>query len=224
MNTQHIKTIILEAFNAVEKAGIGVREATAIDDYASGEDRERARHEDVEAHWWEIPEEWRPHLSAALSFTDVQGFRFLLPAAMTAALDGIEGGADPGNSVWFHLGLRNQKSDAYPPHHGHPPYIEFLRSISARDNADHFSLSPAQMHAVACFLDWYMQQSMSLIYCSRDEHFRIVKKTNASYKSHVPLTNYSLSVDDEMAIFDQECRIFREWLAIGGVFPTVQTG
>jgi hypothetical protein len=220
MNTHDLKTIIREAFDDVRKVGIGVREATAIDDYASEEERERARREDVETHWWEIPQEWRPPLAAALSFADLQGFRFLLPAVMTAALDGIDGGAGPGNSVWFHLGLWNQKTDEFPPHSCHPPYIEYLRRISARNNADHFSLSAEQSHAIARFLNWYMQAQGSLIYRPREEELRIVTKTNASYKSHVPLTNYSLSVDDEMAIYDQECRVFREWLEIGGVIPT----
>lgn len=222
MNIQDIKNLIREAFKDVRKDGIGVREATAIDDYATAEQQEAARREDVEVHWWDIPPEWQPQLSASLSFTDVQGFRFLLPAVMTAALDGVED--DPAHSVWFHLGLRNKKTGEDSPHHGHPPYIEFLRRISARDNAEHFPLNDAQIHAVACFFDWYMREDQSLIYCSRDEHFKVVVKSNEVYKSRVPLTDYSLTVDDEMAIFDQECRILRDWLEIGHVLPSDQGG
>ena len=218
MNNQEIKTIIRDAFQDIRKDGIGVREATAIDDYASAEQREAARTEDVELHWWDIPPEWQLRLGGAFSFTDVPGFRFLLPAAMTASLDGVED--DPAHSVWFHLGLLNQKTGELPPHHGHPPYIEFLRGISARANADQFSLSSGQVHAVALFLNWYMRDEGDLIYCSRERHLEVTMKTNRSITSHVPLSNYSLTVDDEMAVFDQECRILREWLSIGGVVPT----
>jgi hypothetical protein len=218
MNIQDIKATIREAFKDVRKNGIGVREAIAIDDYASVEEREAARREDVEVHWWDIPPQWQPRLTEAFSFTDIPGFRFLLPAAMTASLDRVDDGL--GHSVWFQLAHWNQRTGEQPPHHGHPPFIKYLEGISARDNANYFSLDAAQIHAVACFLDWYMRDTKSLIYLPRERYFEITTKTNQSIKEQVPPENYSLTIEDEMAVFDQECRIVREWLAMGGIQPT----
>ena len=214
---QEIKLLIRDAFRDVTKAGIGVREAIAIDDYAEEPAREAARQADIETHWWEILDEFGPMLASTLSFTDIEGFRFLLPALMTASLSEVEN--DPGNSVWFHLGLRNQATQEFPPHHGHPPYIDFLSRISARQNADHFSLNKAQVHATAAFLDWYWQQGEGLIYIARETQRSLASKMNEGFKLHAAPGNYTLSVDDEMAVYDQECRILMNWLEIGGIEP-----
>ena len=212
---EEIKPIIRDAFKDVTKAGIGVREAIAIDDYVDQQGQEAARRADVETHWWEILDEFGSALSDTLSFTDTEGFRFLLPALMTASLDGADN--DPGHAVWFHLSLWNQVSNESPPHHGHPPYIDYLSRISARQNADHFSLNEAQIRAVAIFLDWYWQREGGLIYMARTTQLKLATSGNESSKQYAAPGHYTLSVADEMAVYDTECRILKDWLELGGV-------
>jgi hypothetical protein len=213
--SQGIKHLVRVAFKNVRKTGIGVREAITLDDWADAEQQQDARLEDTETNWWEIAEEWRPALGTALGFTDIEGFRFLLPAAMMAALDGVKD--DPGHSVWFHLTLLNKKTGEEMPHHGHPEYINFLRRISARGNAEHYLLDSVQIHAVAQFFEWYMREDQSLLYSSREKELERAKKRHQDIIKEVPAEDYSLTIDDAMAVFDQECRIVRDWLDLGGV-------
>lgn len=215
VKSDEIKHLIRDAFKDVRKTGIGVREAIALDDYADAEQQQKARLEDMEIHWWDIAEKWRPMLGTALSFTDIEGFRFLLPAAMTAELDGVDN--DPGHSVWFHLTLLNKKTGERGPHHGHPPYIDFLKRISAQGNAEHYLLNSAQIHAVAQFFDWYMREEQSLLYWSREEELKLAAKCHQNIVKDVPADHYSLTVEDAVAVFDQECRIMQDWLDLGGV-------
>lgn len=214
-STEDIKDTIRRAFANVPNEGVGVREAIAIDDYADEAVREAARLKDIEEHWWDITPEWRPSLGTALSFTDVAGFRFLLPAAMTAALDQVQG--DIGNSVFFHLVLLNKGSAEGRPHHGYPEYISFLERISARDNASYYGFEAAHISAIAEFLNWYTRSEGSHLYTDRAKEIESKTRLNKLLLEKVPRENYRLSLDDEMAIFDEECRIVQDWLELGNV-------
>jgi hypothetical protein len=214
-NPENLKKIIRDAFEGINNIGISVREAIALDDCADEKERQSARLDDKEEkHWWDIAEEWRPSLGNALSFTDVEGFRFLLPAAIMAELDGVD--RDNGHSVFFHLVLINKASNIRP-HHGYPEYINFLKNISAQENAEYYGLDSTQIQAVAKFFNWYMQSKSSHLYSDRIKELRVRTRLNQQFLERVPRDHYSLSLDDEMNIFDQECRILQDWLELGNV-------
>jgi hypothetical protein len=153
---EEVRNAIFKAFEAVVKGnGIGVREGIAIDDCYEEADRQKARAEDIENHWWEIPEEWKKHaLADALSSTDYEGFRFLLPAAMVAAIEGND------STAWIVFCQL-----CFPSHEnkirlnpGHKEWIEFLREISPSEIAGRRGITTEQVHAVALYFLWWMQE------------------------------------------------------------------
>lgn len=202
---------IHKAFKDVKKGnGIGVREAIAIDDYTEEEERLKARAKDTE-DWWNIPQEWKNDLGTALSFTDVQGFRFLLPALMTASIENN----DLAQSVYFHL-ILIKPGQGQRPHHGHKEYTDYLRSISPRKTAQYYKFNQAQIHAISLYLDWWMNTEKIYLPQSRGWWLKAIKKSHAATVKNVSSKDYNLTLEDEIANYDEECRILKDWLELGG--------
>jgi hypothetical protein len=105
------------AFGQVALAdGISLHQAVAIDDRKSSEEQKAVRGRDTYKRWQDIPDQDIRYCCSALSFFDVKGFRFHLPAYMRLAVRDFP--ADPDdirNSCEFHLtqegGLSLRKSD-----------------------------------------------------------------------------------------------------------------
>lgn len=127
------------AFNDVVLAdGISLHQAVAMDDRRSLVEQKAARCRDTYKRWQDILDEDIRFCCSALSFLDVKGFRFHLPAFMQCALRAFP--SDPEgirNSCEYHLtheyGVSLRKSDP--------------RRIIAR-----YEFTLSQAHAIASFL------------------------------------------------------------------------
>ncbi len=207
-DTEEIKSVVRNAFADTGKGdGIGLREATALDNRADATELALARKSDTETHWWDIVEEWDGQFGTALSFTDKEGFKFLLPATMWSALDGSFLNL---NSIQFHLCVCKKPYTAMP-HHGHPAYTEYLRSLHPEEWVTYFDFSPLQVNAIALFLKWADSDR------GRDHELELRKKSHQEYLKHALPGNYTLSFDDVVNNYDEERRILREWLELGKV-------
>ena len=86
--------VILEierTFDGVDRGdGITLHEAVAIDMYASGEERVRARLQDTESRWQDVPDGVIEREYTIFSFLDDAGFRYYLPAYMRWILRNLE--------------------------------------------------------------------------------------------------------------------------------------
>lgn len=82
--------LVDEALRAIEVAfdgvaresGITLHEADAIDDHKSVEDRAKARANDAETRWQDVPAALIERFSCQLSFLDGKGFHYYIPAYM----------------------------------------------------------------------------------------------------------------------------------------------
>jgi hypothetical protein len=73
------------------KGGISWSECVVIDNYASDQDRQKARAADRDSHWSTLVEDsnWQPFPGVGgFSFIDEVGFRYYLPATMIRFLQG----------------------------------------------------------------------------------------------------------------------------------------
>ncbi|HYE75539.1 MAG TPA: DUF6714 family protein [Blastocatellia bacterium] len=74
---------IIAVFDGVSREdGITLHEAAAIDDRLSDEEQLAARRLDTEQRWQDVPDDDILACPSALSFLDVKGFRYYLPAFM----------------------------------------------------------------------------------------------------------------------------------------------
>jgi len=215
MNPDEIIAQIRDAFKDVRKGrGIGLREASALDDYASAEEQLRARDADTEEHWWELVPRFEGEIGTALSFTDIEGFKFLLPAAITLGIDG--GDWYCAHSVLFHLCLHpNPYKGA--PHHGHREYVDFMRSIHPRETIAYYSFTSLQITAIARFFKWYMQHNESHLYEDPAKGARTRDARHDGSTQGARPGDYVLTRDDVEEIHREECRILKEWLELGKV-------
>ncbi len=204
-----VEKAIHEAFKDVKKGnGIGIREAISIDDRGTAEDQAKARPLDIEEHWWDIPKNFNETIGTELSFTDKQGFKFLLPAVMMVK---------DTNSVSFQLCITKHPYDTHP-HHGHKEYTEYLRSIHPKDVVAYFEFTPEQIHAIALFFKWWMQNEKEYLYADREKEIEGLKKINEMSKQYASSPeNYVLTLEDEINNFNEQCRVLKEWLELGGV-------
>lgn len=133
MTKNEIKNIVRSAFNGVKLGnGIGLREADAIDDYASKEVREQKRQEDEKNDWSKITVDDLNQFHCSLAFFDADGMRFHMPAFMVAEIDS-------------HLEL--------------PSSLFYLTDLSDYRKAQFQSLTQAQRAAVRQFLLWCIDQA-----------------------------------------------------------------
>jgi hypothetical protein len=205
---QEIKQIVREAFADTTKGqGIGLNEATALDDRADEAQQMLARAKDTEEHWWDIVEEWDGQLGTALSFTDRDGFVFLLPATMFKALDGS---FDNTMSIQYHLCV-SKKPYIQTPHHGHPEYTDYLRSLHAKDWVEYCMFTQKQVHAIALFLQWSDDDA------GRDAELLSLERSHQQSLQHARPGDYTLAWEDVVNNYDEERRILKEWLQLGHI-------
>ena len=82
---------ITMAFDGVSRDdGVTLHEATVIDNYGSDEERAKAREQDKETKWQDVPEEDIRFNSAELSFLDLKGFHYYIPAYVVWYLRNID--------------------------------------------------------------------------------------------------------------------------------------
>lgn len=81
--------------------GVTLHETAVIDQYGSEAERQKARRNDTDCHWWEVKDEWIEEIRGVggLSFLDGEGFRYYLPAYLTYWL---RKGREP-DRLAFHL-------------------------------------------------------------------------------------------------------------------------
>jgi len=102
-----LRLLIEHAFSGVTRGeGVTLREALAIDDYASPEDRAAARTQDRDVDWHDAPREILSARCEFFSYLDTAGFRYYLPAAMLLSLDAADGrqSETPQRTYWSLLG------------------------------------------------------------------------------------------------------------------------
>jgi hypothetical protein len=130
---------ITAAFDGVSReGGTTLHEADAIDDWKSDEERRAARRLDTERRWQDVPDEDIWACCSALSFLDVKGFRYYLPAFMVYGLRHFE---DDLNGILhscvYHLLHEPQKS---------------LRKSEPASIAGQYYFTDAQCRVIAKFL------------------------------------------------------------------------
>lgn len=112
---------ITAAFNGVSREdGVTLHEAMALDDYGGPEERQKARAQDTENRWQDVPDEDIRSSDAVLNFLDPKGFRYYIPAFLVWYLTFIDS-EDPDfwsnnfDSVDFQLqaGRKGDVSDHY---------------------------------------------------------------------------------------------------------------
>jgi hypothetical protein len=80
-------TDIEKAFDGVQREdGVTLHEARVIDDYGTDEERAKARENDTEQRWQNIPDKWIEKFPDALPFLCPKSFKYYLPAFMIWAL------------------------------------------------------------------------------------------------------------------------------------------
>jgi hypothetical protein len=189
--TEALKQLISDAFKNVKKGnGIGVREANAIGAGEKSEARAKARAQDTEENWRDLPKDY-DSLEDALSSTDAEGLRFLLPHYMTQAIDNREVGWDLAQAVYFKLCFVLPGKEL--PELQTPAWLDYLRQIFPRNLAMHYGLTPMQTKAIGLFLAWMIQGEGGL------------PEIDASLKKL------------EKDITQEENRILCEWATLGGV-------
>lgn len=112
---------ITAAFDGISREdGVTLHEATVIDDYGSLEERAEARKEDTETRWQDVPEDDIRFTDAVLSFLDLKGFHYYIPAYLVWYLRNMDS-QEPGywsntfEDVIFHLTVPddNARDDYY---------------------------------------------------------------------------------------------------------------
>jgi hypothetical protein len=130
---------IESAFQKVQRLdGITLHEAIVLDNCGSPQAQRLARALDPEDRWQDVPDAEIRSCNSALSFLDIQGFRFYLPAFMRTGLRHFEDEfSGVRNTCEVHLT------------HDHP---KSLRQSNAADIAAQYRFTAAQIRAIAHFL------------------------------------------------------------------------
>ncbi len=108
------------AFDGVRlEDGVSLHEADAIDDYASDEERAKARALDTAVDWREVPAFDLERMHWVWSFLDAKGFRFYLPAALTWWIGELPDSKSDGTtmcSVLWKLHRRHKSRSIFEEH------------------------------------------------------------------------------------------------------------
>jgi len=216
LTKEDLKKIIFDAFKDVPKGnGCGVRECAAEDDYASEEDKEKAREQDIEQHWWEYPKELieSNNLDYALSYNNKDGIKFHLPALMTADIDRF--GNITEVSIFSTLCLDNFEKK---PHHGYREYVGFMKSIDISKIIKYYNFTREQTHAIALYFLFDVSINKShQFFDNREDMISLTKRIHEQCEKYSGKENYNLTPEDAIAIVDEEHRIMRDWFKIGDV-------
>jgi hypothetical protein len=140
---------ITAAFDGVSREdGTTLHEAEALDNRESDEECRAARRLDTEQRWQDVPYEDILWCCSALSFLDVKGFLYYLPAFMVHGLRHFED--DPNgilHSCEYHLLYESQKS---------------LRQSKPEPIATKYGFTDAQCRVIAKFLRFLNVDDMSM--------------------------------------------------------------
>lgn len=94
---------IERAFDGVQREeGVTLHEAEVIDNYGSDEERAAARRMDADQYWQAVPDALLARLSA-ISFLDLKGYRYYLPAYLRWMLKYPDTDSSSYDSVLFSL-------------------------------------------------------------------------------------------------------------------------
>ena len=143
---------ITAAFDGVSRqGGVSMLEARVIDDYGSDEERAKARRQDNETRWQDVPDEkiGGGNGHEALSFLDPIGFHYYLPAYLVWYLRNVDSDWDHNtlSSVDFHLAAGYKKGEIEDYYRGK---YEMLSLIQTRAVA-HFLEFQAERE------DWFAE-------------------------------------------------------------------
>lgn len=108
--------------------GVSIREAIVIDDYGDAGQRRAARNQDEKGDWRLIPDSIISNSSSALSFFDLEGMRYNLPAFMRFTLRNFDSDSNSISATVF--------------------------SVSNGENTKFQLLTPDQRDAVRAFLEF----------------------------------------------------------------------
>ncbi|VAW81838.1 hypothetical protein MNBD_GAMMA12-2000 [hydrothermal vent metagenome] len=213
LNSCYLKKVILESFQDLEKGnGIGVRECAALDDYADDHELIQARALDVESNWWEYPDDCRDnYFDYALTYNCRDGILFHLPALMTAVIDGYGNIIDVSLYGYLCEGVAQNPQNI--PHHGHRGYVNYLQSINVYKIIAYFKFNSQQIHAISLYLLWEMQNDSYHFFENREKWIAFNLKMHNIYKTHASDGNYTLTIEDVIAIVDENHRIVRDWFS-----------
>ncbi len=106
---------ITAAFDGVSREnGVSFRESRVIDDYGSDEERAKARSEDTETRWQDVPDDDIYHAYACLSFLDEIGFHYYIPAFVVWFLrymdtEDPDFASETSGSLIYHLNLSDDE-------------------------------------------------------------------------------------------------------------------
>lgn len=203
-SVEEIEAQIVNAFSNVKKGdGIGLREAIAMDKKAEEEELQEARKADYEDDWRDLREERDGDFGIALSYTDILGFRFILPAAILSALKGsrLNKEAVIHNLVFSKFPYEDQ------PNFGNKEYVSYLKSIKALDTANYFNFTGTQKEAISNFLQW------AILGRGREGELELRQKSHENMLQFGD-TDYNLDSSDISEIFKEEQRIVNEWSSL----------
>jgi hypothetical protein len=83
MEKEEVIAIIRDAFRDVSREnGVSLHEALVIDVYGSKDEQRKARKQDTDTHWTEIPDHDLEHASSALCYMDPVSWRYHIPGYM----------------------------------------------------------------------------------------------------------------------------------------------
>lgn len=132
MTKEELIAQIEAAFDGVVLGeGVGLNEATGMDDYILGDELEKLRAGDEKQDWRKISAESLDHNPTSLSFFDAEGMRFHLPAFLKDEIVRQVG----ENQVIFHL-----------------------TALDDYMKGNYKALVSTQRKAVVAFLEWCMPQ------------------------------------------------------------------
>ena len=83
---ENLLRLIATAFKGVERGEITLHQAWVIDRVGTAEEERAAQRLDTESRWQDIPDTKIAEFPTALSFVDMESFRYYLPAYMTWTL------------------------------------------------------------------------------------------------------------------------------------------
>ena len=149
---------IISAFDGVAREdGVTLHEAMALDNYGGPEERRKARAQDTESRWQDVPDEDIRSSDAVLNFLDPKGFRYYIPAFL----------------VWYLTYLDNEDPDFWSNNFDS---VDFqLEAGRTGDIDDHYLskftfLTPTQSKAIAHFLVFLAEREKS--YRAEEEALR----------------------------------------------------
>jgi len=215
ISTPYLKQTIFDAFKDVPKGkALGARECAVLDAFGNPDDIAAARREDVEQHWWEYPDAVkRGCFDYALTYNNEDGIKFHLPAIMAALVDRKVHPHGSSNTSILHT-LCYEIPGQKAPRWDSREFLPYLNSWKVRNVWQHFNFGTEQCHAIAVFLLWMMREPHHFFFVSRKEWIAVVA---SRHKRRVEEGNATLTLEEAVALVDEQHRIVHDWFVAGGL-------